>query len=132
MDIIHRIESKAAKIGIIGLGYVGFPLAIAFARKGFHVTGFDVDPDKVSQLNEGKSYIKHIPSEAIREIMKAGKFHPTSDFRTGWWQIHGRSRVKFDESVEMDIWYLEHQSLVLDICNMLRTITKATVGRGAC
>ena len=81
MDIIHRIESKAAKIGIIGLGYVGFPLAIAFARKGFHVTGFDVDPDKVSQLNEGKSYIKHIPSEAIREIMKAGSFHPTSDFR---------------------------------------------------
>lgn len=51
---------------------------------------------------------------------------------TGWWQIHGRSRVRFDEAVRMDIWYLEHQSLVLDIRIMLRTVTKAIVGRGAC
>lgn len=51
---------------------------------------------------------------------------------TGWWQIHGRSRVPFDEAVRMDIWYLEHQSLILDIRIMLRTVTKATVGRGAC
>lgn len=51
---------------------------------------------------------------------------------TGWWQIHGRSKVTFDESVNMDIWYLEHQSLILDIIIILRTITKATVGRGAC
>lgn len=51
---------------------------------------------------------------------------------TGWWQIHGRSRVTFDKSVEMDIWYLEHQSLLLDVRIMFRTITKATVGRGAC
>ena len=51
---------------------------------------------------------------------------------TGWWQIHGRSRVPFDKAVEMDIWYLERQSLILDIRIMLRTVTKATVGRGAC
>ncbi len=51
---------------------------------------------------------------------------------TGWWQIHGRSRVPFDEAVRMDIWYLEHQSLVLDLRIMLRTVTKAIVGRGAC
>jgi len=51
---------------------------------------------------------------------------------TGWWQIHGRSRVPFDEAVKMDIWYLEHQSLILDIRVMCRTLTKATVGRGAC
>jgi len=51
---------------------------------------------------------------------------------TGWWQIHGRSRVRFDDAVRMDIWYLEHQSILLDIRIMLRTITKATVGRGAC
>lgn len=51
---------------------------------------------------------------------------------TGWWQIHGRSRVTFDESVKMDIWYLERQSLVLDIRIMLRTVTKSIVGRGAC
>lgn len=51
---------------------------------------------------------------------------------TGWWQIHGRSRVPFDEAVKMDIWYLERQSLVLDIRIMCRTVTKAIVGRGAC
>lgn len=51
---------------------------------------------------------------------------------TGWWQIHGRSRVPFDEAVRMDLWYLEHQSLILDLRIMCRTITKATVGRGAC
>jgi len=51
---------------------------------------------------------------------------------TGWWQIHGRSRVPFDEAVKMDIWYLEHQSLILDLRIMTRTITKAIVGRGAC
>ncbi len=51
---------------------------------------------------------------------------------TGWWQIHGRSRVPFDKAVEMDIWYLERQSLIMDIRIMLRTVTKAIVGRGAC
>ena len=51
---------------------------------------------------------------------------------TGWWQIHGRSHVTFEQAVEMDIWYLEHQSLMLDIRIMCRTITKAIVGRGAC
>lgn len=51
---------------------------------------------------------------------------------TGWWQIHGRSRVPFDEAVRMDVWYLERQSLVLDIRIMCRTFTKAIVGRGAC
>lgn len=51
---------------------------------------------------------------------------------TGWWQIHGRSHVPFEKAVEMDIWYLEHQSLLLDIRIMCRTITKAIVGRGAC
>ncbi|OFX16155.1 MAG: hypothetical protein A2Z18_11495 [Armatimonadetes bacterium RBG_16_58_9] len=51
---------------------------------------------------------------------------------TGWWQIHGRSRVPFDEAVRMDIWYLERQSLILDLRIMCRTLTKATIGRGAC
>jgi len=51
---------------------------------------------------------------------------------TGWWQIHGRSRVSFDKAVSMDIWYLEHQSPILDIRIMCRTVTKAIVGRGAC
>lgn len=80
MSLVKQIESRDAKIGIIGLGYVGFPLAIAFSRAGFHVTGFDLDPKKVAMLDEGKSYIKHIPAKDIVEITEAGKFRPTTDF----------------------------------------------------
>lgn len=80
MSLVELIGSREAKVGIIGLGYVGFPLAIAFARARFNVTGFDLDPAKVAMLNEGKSYIKHIPAEDIQEITKSGKFHPTADF----------------------------------------------------
>ncbi len=80
MSLVDLIESRDARIGIIGLGYVGFPLATAFARKGFRVTGFDMDAAKVALLEEGKSYIKHFPAEDIVEITDSGKFHPTTDF----------------------------------------------------
>lgn len=80
MSLVELIESRDARVGIIGLGYVGFPLAIAFSRKGFRVTGFDLDPVKVDMLDQGKSYIKHIPAEDIAEITQSGKFHPTTDF----------------------------------------------------
>lgn len=66
-DLIQKIQSKEAKIGVIGLGYVGLPLAMAFCKAGFHVTGFDVDPKKVEALRQGKSYIKHIGSSLISE-----------------------------------------------------------------
>ena len=64
MTMIKKIRAKQAKIGIIGLGYVGLPLVIEFCKAGFKVTGFDVDPRKVDLLKKGKSYIKHISSEA--------------------------------------------------------------------
>lgn len=80
MSLVESIESRDAKVGIIGLGYVGFPLAIAFARAGFGVRGFDLDPAKIEKLNKGESYIKHIPAEDIQEITKSGKFRPTTDF----------------------------------------------------
>jgi UDP-N-acetyl-D-mannosaminuronate dehydrogenase len=58
--LITRITSRSARIGIIGLGYVGLPLAIEFVKAGFSVTGFDIDPEKIKLLKKGKSYIKHI------------------------------------------------------------------------
>jgi len=76
MNLIEKIQNKEAKIGIIGLGYVGLPLAIEFCNAGFDVTGFDIDPEKVSLLKEGKSYIKHID---ISSLLK-GSFTPTTDF----------------------------------------------------
>lgn len=74
------IQTKTAKVGIIGLGYVGLPLARAFALGGFPVLGFDVDPKKVERLHAGQSYLKHIPSEGIAAMRAAG-FEATADFR---------------------------------------------------
>jgi UDP-N-acetyl-D-glucosamine dehydrogenase len=78
MDLIKRIKSREAKVGIIGLGYVGLPLVIEYCKAGFKVTGFDVDPVKVETLQQGKSYIKHIDSSHIMPY--ASRFTPTNDF----------------------------------------------------
>jgi UDP-N-acetyl-D-glucosamine dehydrogenase len=67
-------------IGIIGLGYVGLPLSLQFARCGVNVTGLDVDDKKVVALNAGRSYIEHIPAAAIQEQVSAGRFRATADF----------------------------------------------------
>ena len=79
MELVKMIESREARIGVIGLGYVGLPLVIEFCRAGFQVTGFDVDNEKVRCLNEGKSYIKHIDLGAAASVLK-DHFVPTSDF----------------------------------------------------
>jgi UDP-N-acetyl-D-glucosamine dehydrogenase len=72
-------EKRRALIGIIGMGYVGLPLAITFARKGFRCIGFDVDPRKVRHLNAGRSYIRHIPADTIRELIRSGRLRATAD-----------------------------------------------------
>src|SRR5580692_5783351 len=77
------------KIAIVGLGYVGLPLSLQFARSGVDVLGLDIDPAKVESLNQGQSYIKHIESSAIAEAVKAGRFSASTDF----------SRVKETEAV---------------------------------
>jgi UDP-N-acetyl-D-glucosamine dehydrogenase len=79
-ELRDRIESRDARIGIIGLGYVGLPLAIEFARAGFTVTGLDIDDEKVRSLEGGVSYIEDVPSEAVAAEKQAGRFHATSDF----------------------------------------------------
>ncbi len=75
-----KIETTEARIGIIGLGYVGLPLVRMFAAEGFTTVGFDVDPAKVEMLNAGRSYIRHIDTEAIAEIVNTGRFAATDDF----------------------------------------------------
>lgn len=74
----EKIRNRQARLGIIGLGYVGLPLAIEFCKAGFSVTGFDVDPDKVNLLRQGKSYIKHIDSSLITPHTAC--FTPTDNF----------------------------------------------------
>jgi UDP-N-acetyl-D-glucosamine dehydrogenase len=73
-------KNKTAKIGIIGLGYVGLPLVMAFIEKGFHVYGFDIDQTKITALNHGQSYINHISNEKIANCTASKQFRPTSDF----------------------------------------------------
>jgi UDP-N-acetyl-D-glucosamine dehydrogenase len=75
-----RLESKSAQVGIIGLGYVGLPLGLLFARKGLHTTGFDIDPRKVEMLGRGESYIRHLESAAITEQVRGKRFEATADF----------------------------------------------------
>jgi UDP-N-acetyl-D-glucosamine dehydrogenase len=74
-----RIKRHEISVGIIGLGYVGLPLAIAFASKGLKVTGFDTDPSKIELLNAGKSYIRHIPSEKVSAPVTQGILSATTD-----------------------------------------------------
>ncbi len=80
-DKLHRrILLRQARIGVVGLGYVGLPLTIAISKSGFEVTGFDVDHNKVEMLNVGRSYIHHIPSAIIADLVAAKRFHSTADF----------------------------------------------------
>ena len=77
--LLSNIKAKTARIGIIGLGYVGLPLARAFTDKGYSVLGFDTDTTKVERLTGGLSYIGHIPDQVVRQ-MKDRNFEATSDF----------------------------------------------------
>ena len=79
-EMKEKIRAREARIGIVGLGYVGMPLAVEFARAGFRVTGIDVDPRKVASLQQKRSYIQDVSSEALREVMEMGTFTSTTDF----------------------------------------------------
>jgi UDP-N-acetyl-D-glucosamine dehydrogenase len=80
-SLTDRIRDKRARLGIIGLGYVGLPLAVEFARGGFDVTGFDVDRSKVDAINGGKSYIPDVAEGDLAASVKAGRLRATSDMR---------------------------------------------------
>ena len=79
-QLIESLESSEAVVGVIGLGYVGLPLVLAFVDAGFEVRGYDVDESKVRALSEGRSYIRHIPAERIRQALDRRRFEATSDF----------------------------------------------------
>jgi len=80
LRLLEIIQNKTAIVGIIGLGYVGLPLAIHFGSKGFKVIGFDLDTRKIDKLLHGESYIKHIPAEPIRKMIRQKQLDVTIDF----------------------------------------------------
>jgi len=104
-----HFSGKNVKVGIIGLGYVGLPLALRFAEQGHQVKGFDTDPDKVSRLNAGQTYIQHIPADKIAQFHRSGAFSATTDFA----EIAGRDAViicvptPLDERYQPDLSYVE-------------------------
>src|SRR6266536_4489594 len=76
----HKISSKTARVGIVGLGYVGLPLAVEFAKAGFTVTGVDLVESKVARINAGDSYVQDIPSGEISSLVEQGRLRATTDF----------------------------------------------------
>ncbi len=79
-QLITKIHDRSATVAIIGLGYVGLPLAVAFAESGLRVIGIDVDPSKVDAINQGRSYIEDVPSERVAQLAGSGKLSATTDF----------------------------------------------------
>jgi len=80
MDLYKKIINKEARVGVIGLGYVGLPLVIEFVKGGFYSIGFDIDEAKIRTLKKRKTYIKHISDSSIEDAIKSGLFDATSDF----------------------------------------------------
>ncbi len=78
--LIANLREKKARIGILGLGYVGLPLAVVFAEAGFHVTGIDPDARKANSLNKGISYIPDVKTETLDKLVKSGHLTATTDF----------------------------------------------------
>src|SRR5881397_3132865 len=75
----RRIADHAARISIIGQGYVGLPLAVEFARAGFPVTGLDTDPDRVAALASGRSHVPDVPSTQVQAFLRAGRYQATTE-----------------------------------------------------
>ena len=76
----ERVKNKTARVGVLGLGYVGLPLAVEFARAGFEVVGIDVQQSKVDQFNSGRSYIKDVKDDVFAPLVKSGKLRASSDY----------------------------------------------------
>jgi len=81
MDLGKRILDKDARVGVVGLGYVGLPLLLEFVDAGYKCTGFDIDSKKIELLSQGKTYIKHIPDSRIAPVVQNSRFSATTDFQ---------------------------------------------------
>ena len=92
MDLAKKIRAQDAAIGVIGLGYVGLPLALTAAEAGFSVTGFDIDTEKVTALNAGQSYIAHIAAPVVQHARGSGRFSARAIFtarKNVFSELHG-------------------------------------------
>ncbi|QJE96949.1 nucleotide sugar dehydrogenase [Luteolibacter luteus] len=108
MSLQQKFADRSAAIGVVGLGYVGLPLLLAYAKAGFRAVGIDIDPGKPAALLAGRSYIKHIPGEQVAEALASGKLEATTDFAV----IKGLDAIilcvptPLDEHFEPDLSYV--------------------------
>jgi UDP-N-acetyl-D-glucosamine dehydrogenase len=79
-SLLEKIETRRARAGVVGLGYVGLPLAVELAKAGFHTTGIDLDGRKIRAISEGRSYIPDVDADDVRTLREAGKLDATTDF----------------------------------------------------
>src|SRR5690349_6981179 len=79
-QLLDRLNNRTAKVGIVGLGYVGLPLAVEFAEAGFSVVGIDLFKQKVDSLNRGESYILDVPTERLKPLVESGRFRASTDY----------------------------------------------------
>ena len=80
MKLLEKINKKSAKIGVIGLGYVGLPLAVEFANAGYKVTGIDIDKKKVKSINSSKNYIRDVKDSILKNVVSKNLLSATTDF----------------------------------------------------
>src|SRR3972149_5485789 len=78
--LLEKIQSRRARTGVVGLGYVGLPLAVELGRAGFHATGIDLDERKVAAITAGRSYIPDVPTADLVSLTRAGRLDATTDF----------------------------------------------------
>src|SRR3990172_5371265 len=78
--LLEQLQDHTARVAILGLGYVGLPLAVVFAEAGFEVTGIDPDQRKIDSIRDGVSHIQDVPTEQVRRLVAAGRLHATTDF----------------------------------------------------
>src|SRR5690606_6860105 len=79
-NLLDRLNNRQATVGIVGLGYVGLPLAVEFAEVGFSVIGVDLSPAKVDSLNRGESYIPDIPTERMKPLVESGRLRASTSY----------------------------------------------------
>lgn len=112
MTLQQKIDNGSAKICVIGLGYVGLPLAVEYAGAGFEVLGIDVDARKIAKLNRGENYIDDVDGDKLSEMVEVGKLSGASDYK----DISAQDVIficvptPFTDNKEPDVSYIEHSA----------------------
>jgi UDP-N-acetyl-D-glucosamine dehydrogenase len=116
MDLKELIEGKCAKVGIVGMGYVGLPHALEIANAGMQVFGLDIQQARVDRLNKGKSYIQDVKDEELQEIIAAGKFRASADFSL----LKGADVVIICVPTPLDKYKIPDISYIVNSANQIR------------